>query len=241
MQRALAAAHIAVIGVGGLGSWALCALACAGVGRLTLVDDDTVALSNLNRQLLYRRCDVGRPKVDAAAEALLAFNPALRIETVRRRVRSAADAAAAVAGADFVVETADWPVHEIGRWINDACVRAGVPHVGAGQFPPRVRIGPTYVPGRTGCLLCQEAAMRRDFPLFDELVASRLAHAAPAPTLGPASGLVGSIIAMDVVHAVTGIADPATLGRALVVDLRTLGVTAEPVPRDPACALCGEG
>src|SRR5215207_5611700 len=78
-QIRLHEARVVVLGCGGLGSWALCGLACAGVGTLVLVDDDEIDLSNLNRQLLYRAADVGRRKVEVAAEALSAFNPGLAL------------------------------------------------------------------------------------------------------------------------------------------------------------------
>src|SRR5215210_4128416 len=148
MQLALRDATVVVLGAGGLGSWTMAGLACAGVGRIVAVDDDTIELSNLNRQVLYRTADIGRRKVDVAAEALCALNPELDV------------APSACAGADFVVCTADSPVHEIGRWVNRACLELSLPHTSAGQFPPRVRIGPTFVPGRTACLECQESAVR---------------------------------------------------------------------------------
>ena len=227
-----------MLGCGGLGSWALCGLACAGVGRLVLVDDDTVELSNLNRQLLFRMRDLGFGKARAAAEALRAFNPELELTVVPRRVASAADVRSVADGADLVIETADWPPYELSRWINRACAEAGVAHISAGQFPPTVRVGPLYVPGETGCLECQERAARRAFPLYDEVVAHRAARPSTAATLGPASGLVGSILSMEAVHHLTGICRPATRGAALMIDLRTLEVRREPVPRDPACPVC---
>lgn len=238
MQARLRAATVVLIGVGGLGSWALAALACAGLGRLVAVDDDDVALSNLNRQLLYRRGDVGRRKVAAAADAIAAFDPGLALEPVCERVGSPEDVARLARGADFVVETADSPPHEIGRWINTGCAELGIPHISAGQFPPLVRIGPTYAPGRSACLECQERAIRREFPLFDELVEHRKRASMPDATLGAASGLVGSLLAMEVVHHLTGIRPPATLGSALIFDLQTFEVRREPIERDPSCPVC---
>src|SRR5215213_9528600 len=205
MQLALRDATVVVLGVGGLGSWTMAGLACAGVGRIVAVDDDTIELSNLNRQVLYRMLDVGRRKVEVAAEALLALNPEIELVPLRRRVRSVADVRSVAAGADFVVCTADWPVHDIGRWVNRACLELRVPHTSAGQFPPRVRIGPTFVPGRTACLECQERAIRREFPLYDELVDHRKSAAPVAATLGAPSGLIGSLLAMEVIHWITGI------------------------------------
>lgn len=239
LQARLRVATVVILGCGGLGSWTACGLACAGIGALVLVDDDTVALSNLNRQLLFRESDVGRRKVDAAAEALTAFNPRMEVRPVARRVGSAADVAELVAGASLVVGTADWPPYEISRWINEACVAGGVPFLTAGQSPPTIRVGPLHVPGETACLACQESATRRDFPLYDELVDFRRRRDSTAATLGPASGAIGSILAMEAVHHLTGAVAPATRGAGLVLDLRTLTARLEPVERDPACPVCG--
>jgi bacteriocin biosynthesis cyclodehydratase domain-containing protein len=229
---------VTIVGVGGLGTWAAAGLASAGVGRLVLIDDDTIELSNLNRQVLYRRADVGRRKVDVAAEALGAFNPGLRIEPRPLRVDGPDRARAAAEGADFVVETADWPPFALSRWLHEACWPRGIPRMVAAQFPPRVRIGPTYLPGATGCLDCQERAARRDYPLYDALVAFRATRPAVAATLGPASGLIGTAIAMDVVHHLSGIAAPATAGIGLTIDLRDWSVERTAVERDPACPHC---
>ena len=237
MQLALRDATVVVLGAGGLGSWTMSGLACAGVGRIVAVDDDTIELSNLNRQVLYRTRDVGRRKVDVAAESLSALNSEIEIVPLAHRVQSVEDVRSVAAGADFVVCTADWPVHEIGRWVNQACLELGVPHTSAGQFPPRVRIGPTFVPGRTACHECQESAVRRGFPLYDELMQHRRHHAPVAATLGAPSGLIGSMLAMEVIHWITGISEPATLGRGLVLDLRDFSSHWESVEPDPNCEL----
>jgi len=240
MQLALRRATVVVLGVGGLGSWTMAGLACAGVGRIVAVDDDTIELSNLNRQVLYRMSDIGRRKVDVAAEALRGLNPDIDLVPLARRIRGVPDVRSVAAGADFVVCTADWPVHDIGRWVNQACLELGIPHISAGQFPPRVRIGPTFVPGRTACLECQERAIRRDFPLYDELVEHRRHATTVAATLGAPSGLIGSLLAMEVIHWITGISEPATLGRGLVFDLRDFSSEWESIEPDLDCPLaCG--
>jgi bacteriocin biosynthesis cyclodehydratase domain-containing protein len=237
-QLRLEQARVVVIGVGGLGSWVALSLACTGIGRLELVDGDRVELGNLNRQVLFREADVGRSKVAAAAETLRGFNAALELETHCCAVESAAEIAPLIAGADMVIDAADWPPHLIERWINAACFAEGVPYVAMSQFPPSVRVGPLYVPGRAGCYACTEARLRREYPLFDEIVAERSRHPSGAATFGPACALIGSWVATDVVHWITGICEPPTLGAALELDLRTLTVERRPVVPDPGCAIC---
>jgi bacteriocin biosynthesis cyclodehydratase domain-containing protein len=239
MQAALARAHVVIVGVGGLGTWTASALASAGVGTLTLIDDDRVELSNLNRQVLYRRADVGRRKAEVAAAALTAFNPACDVRPRVQRITGAAVMAKAARGGDLIVDTADWPPYEIGRWINRAALDLGIPWIAAAQFPPWIRVGPLYVPGRTACLECQERAGRQAHPLYDELAEMRRGTETYAATLGPASGIAGAAIGMEVLHLLTGAAEPATAGAAVLLDLRTLTTRREPVERDPECPECG--
>jgi molybdopterin-synthase adenylyltransferase len=238
-QARLAGAHVVLIGLGGLGSWIAWALAATGVGRITGIDGDVVERSNLNRQILYREADVGRPKAEAAARAIRAFNSEIEFRARMRRLESERDVAAVVAGSDFVVEAADWPPHLLGRWINSACAEAEVPHLSASQFPPLVRVGPTVAPGRPGCLSCLEEQARRDHPLFDELAAWRGQADNTAATFAPACALIAGIVAGDIVHSLTGLGEPATLGAALVVDLRTFEVTRDAVPALAECPVCG--
>jgi bacteriocin biosynthesis cyclodehydratase domain-containing protein len=241
MQQALAGATVVVLGAGGLGCWAMAGLACAGVGRIVAVDDDRVELANLNRQILYRTADIGELKVEVAGAALRALEPGLDFVAIPERVCGPDDVRPLARDAAFVVCTADAPIHRIDGWVNEVCLEAGVAHISAGQFPPRIRVGPTVVPGRAGCLACQELVMRREFRLYDELVAHRQARAPVAATLGAASGLIGSLIAMEVIHSITGICEPATAGRGLVFDLRDFSSHWEPISPQPDCPLaCGE-
>jgi bacteriocin biosynthesis cyclodehydratase domain-containing protein len=238
-QERLESSRIAVLGVGGLGGWSALNLACCGVGEMLLVDFDRVELNNLNRQVLYTEADVGELKVAVAAERLRAFNSSMKVEARVQRLDSEAAVAEAIEGCDIVIDSCDWPAHEIERWINSACFAAGIPFIAMSHFPPVARVGPLYVPGVTGCYACQETGYRRTYPLYDVAMEQQRRKASPAATLGPACGLIGGQIGLDVMHLLTGLAQPSTLGVGLIYDLRTMEVEHEPVVPEPGCQVCG--
>ena len=238
-QRRLREAKVAVLGVGGLGGACARSLASIGVGEMWLIDGDRVELHNLNRQTLYTVADVGLLKVEVAAARLRAFNPETRITSTARRLESEAEIADFIAGADVVIDAADWPAHDIERWCNSACFEAGIPYITMSHFPPVARTGPLYVPGRTGCFSCQEIAYRRQYPLFDVAVEERRAKPPVAATLGPACELISGQVGLEIMHLLTGLAEPSTLGVAHIVDLRTMEIEREEVVPEPECPVCG--
>jgi len=240
IQKKLESSRIAVLGVGGLGGWSALNLACCGVGEMLLVDFDRVELSNLNRQVLYSEADIGRYKVAAAGERLSGFNSAMRVETRVQKLDSEAAIAETIAGYDLVIDACDWPAHDIEGWINSACFAARIPFIAMSHFPPVARVGPLYVPGVTGCFACQEIGYRRTYPLFDVAIEQQRGKTSPAATLGPACGLIGGQVGLDVLHQLTGLAKPSTLGVGHIYDLRTMEVEREPVVPEPSCPVCGE-
>ena len=121
-QRRLARCGVLVLGCGGLGTWALGALACTGIGRFVLADDDTVEPSNLNRQILFDADDLGEPKVERAAAWVRRFDPVVQVEAHRTRIARTAQLAPLLEGVTAVVLAADWPPYD-----PRALGRRGVP------------------------------------------------------------------------------------------------------------------
>lgn len=239
-QERLKGARVAVLGVGGLGGWSALALSCHGVGEMLLVDFDRVELNNLNRQVLYTEADIDRSKAQAAAERLSAFNSAMRIEVRDERLDSEAAVAGAIEGYDIVIDAVDWPAYDIEHWVNSACFKAGIPFIAMSHFPPVARVGPLYVPGQTGCYTCQEIAYKRSYPLYDVVMEQQRAKPSPAATLGAACALIGGQVALDIMHFLTGLSKPSTLGVSHIFDLRTMDVEHEQVVPEPDCPVCGE-
>jgi bacteriocin biosynthesis cyclodehydratase domain-containing protein len=238
-QERLRKASVAVLGAGGLGGRTAYELAACGVGEIRLIDGDRVEMSNLNRQIQYREADIGSLKAEIMAERLRAFNSSISVSATCKRLESQAELTAFIEGAAFVVGSADWPPFVIEGWCNAACFEAGIPYITMNQMPPLVRIGPLYVPGRTGCFECQAMRYRRDYPLLDVVIDQRRGFEPQAVTLGPASGVIGGLVGMEVLHFLTGVVEPACLGVGLTLDSRTMTFEREPVIQENDCPVCG--
>ncbi|MCL1829605.1 MAG: HesA/MoeB/ThiF family protein [Oscillospiraceae bacterium] len=189
-QQTLANASVLVVGCGGLGASALCYLTAMGIGRLGLCDGDTVALSNLNRQLLYTMDDIGKPKAETAKKRLLAYNPYLKT-TVYDCFFDDELAGTAVPAYDIAVDCTD---NFDARFIlNDACVAAGKPfvHAGIAEFCGQLL---TVTPGKGPCLRCL-------FPKGREKRESK----APFGAVGVTPGVLGALQALEVMKYLLGL------------------------------------
>jgi len=159
---------------------------------------------------------------------------------VARRLEGEADVAAVAESSHALLELADWPVGELSRWTASAAQRLGIPHLQASQDPPLLRVGPTFLPGRTGCAECLAAMHRERHALYDEVMAFRARRTEETPTFGPGCAIVGGLLANEVVNLLLDLAPPATAGRAATLDLRTLAWDwGEPVAPRPECPVCG--
>ncbi len=228
-QQRLRDAHAVVIGAGGLGSPAAIYLAASGIGRLTLVDDDDVDLTNLQRQILHGTPDVGRPKVESGADALARLNPDVVVTALRARVDAAALLALA-RDADVVVDCSD--NFATRHAANRACVAAAVPLVSGaalrfdGQIASFDLRRTADADARSPCYACL-------FPESDEVEETACA------TMGvfaPLTGIIGAMQAAEAAKLVTGL--PSLSGRLLLVDARTMAWQTIRLARDPGCPVC---
>lgn len=225
-QQALLGATVAVIGAGGIGSPAIQYLAAAGVGRLRVIDDDVVDLSNLQRQTLFGTADIGRPKAEVAAERVAAMNPDVTVEPVTVRI-DAETADALLDGADLVLDGCDNFGTRLA--ISDASLRLRIPLVSAavGQFDGQLGVWRGWEAGKPcyRCLVGDDPG-RPDISCADQGV------------LGALTGVLGSLGAMEAIRALTGYGeDPA--GKLLLVDALAFRFRAISVSQDPGCRCAG--
>lgn len=226
-QTRILQGHALVIGAGGLGSPAAMYLACAGVGHITLVDHDTVDLTNLQRQIAHRSDSVGRAKVESAAQTLRNLNPLLQVTALAVR----ADAALLdqlVPQADVVLDCCD--NFTTRHAVNAACVQYQKPLVSGaaiqfdGQisvYDPRDPASPCYA-----CVFPADAA-------FEE------ARCATMGVFAPLVGIIGTMQAAEALKLLTGVGR-SLAGRLLMLDGRAMEWTEVRMPRHQQCGICGQ-
>jgi len=225
-QRRLKAAAILLVGAGGLGSPAALHLAAAGIGRLGLVDPDRVDASNLHRQVLHGTRDLGRPKVQSAADRLRDLNPDLQLDLHEVRL-SAENAVGIIASYDLVLDGTDnFPTRYL---VNDACVLGKKPNVYAAIFRFEGQAS-VFAPILGGpCYRC----------LFPEPPPpGSVPSCAEGGVLGVLPGLLGTIQATEAIKLILGLGAPL-LGRLLLYDALAMRFREMILRRNPDCPICG--
>jgi molybdopterin/thiamine biosynthesis adenylyltransferase len=224
-QERLAASHALVIGAGGLGSPALLYLATAGVGRITVVDHDTVDLTNLQRQVAHNVARIGQPKAESARAAMAALNPGVQVQPMNRR----ADASLLdllVPQCDVVLDCCD--NFATRQAVNAACVRHRRPLVSGAalRFDGQVSVFAAHGQGAP-CYACAFAPEQ----------APQEANCATMGVFAPLVGIIGSVQAAEALKLLCGVGEPLA-GRLLMLDARTMAWTEMRMQRRAGCTVC---
>ena len=224
-QTKLLQSHITIIGAGGIGSPAIQYLAAAGVGKLTVIDDDKVALSNLQRQVLFKEADIGRPKAQAAQEAVAHLTPDVAIIPVIQRL-TAQNADSLLIGADAILDGCD--NFETRLAVSDAATRLKIPLISAavGQFEGQLAV---------------YRGWEADKPCYRCLVGNDpdRAHASCADqgVIGALTGILGSLAALEAIRALAPFGEDSA-GKLLIADLMSLRFRTLTLPKDEGCPAC---
>lgn len=224
-QEKLAHARVLIVGLGGLGSPAALYLAAAGVGTLVLNDFDRVDLSNLQRQILYASADIGTAKTTAAAGTLNALNPDCRLELLDRRLDET-ELQATIKNVNMVLDGSD----NFGTRfaVNAACVGARKPLISGAAIRYQGQL--TVFDARNSSSPCYACL----YPEGGE----QLENCRSNGILAPLVGVIGSLMAVEVIKLITGIGQPL-IGRLWRLDAVTSESSISQLHRDPACPVCG--
>jgi molybdopterin/thiamine biosynthesis adenylyltransferase len=225
-QERIAESHALVIGAGGLGSPVALYLATAGVGTLTIVDHDTVDLTNLQRQIVHNVARIGRSKAESAAQTLQAINPEVHVHALQERA-DAARLLALVAAADVVVDCSD--NFATRHAVNTACVAHGKPLVSGAAigFDGQVSVYDT----RDATKPCYACLFPPD-AVFEEV------RCATMGVFAPLVGIIGSLQAAEALKLLAGVGS-SLAGRLQMLDARTMEWTEIAMARTPGCPVCG--
>jgi adenylyltransferase/sulfurtransferase len=225
-QLRLTRAHVLVIGAGGIGSPVIQYLAAAGIGRLTIVDDDRVDLSNLQRQTLFATDDVGRAKAEVAAASVARLNPHVAARAIVARVDADNIASLLDEAPDVIVDGCD--NFDTRLIVADAALAHRIPLVSAavGRFEGQIGVYRGWEPDKP-CYRCFVG----DAPARDGLTC------AEEGVLGPVTGIVGSMAALEAIRQIAPFGDDSA-GRLMLLDFLSLRFRTLALPPDPACRAC---
>ena len=224
-QAKLKAAHVAVIGAGGIGCPAITYLAAAGIGKLTIIDDDHVELSNLHRQPLFTDADIGAPKAEIAAVAARRINPHVEVVAVVERLGDA-NAEALLAGGRLILDGCD--NFSTRLTVNQASVALHIPLLSAaiGAFDGQIALYEGW---------------RADRPCYACLVGSAPdregMNCAETGVMGALAGMIGTMAALEAVRALTSWGQSLS-GRLAIIDMLERRWREMSVAKDPGCAIC---
>lgn len=231
-QKKLLDAHVLIIGAGGIGCPAIQYLAAAGIGKLTIVDDDVVSLSNLQRQILFTADDIGSPKVEVAQKAASRINPETLINTVNQRLTAQhflTGSAAFFDDFDVIIDGSD--NYQTRLLVSDLSLEHKVPLVSAaiGQFQGQLGVFRGWEEDKP-CYRCF---------VGDALDPDDCDNCSEVGVLGAMVGMMGSFAAMEAIRVVTGFGeDPA--GKLQLFDGLKPSMRSLNLPKDPACSSCGK-
>lgn len=218
-QERLKDAVVFIAGAGGLGSPAALYLAAVGAGEIRIADSDVVDRSNLNRQILHGEADIGRPKVDSAAESLRALNPEITVIPHHTPIHES-NAASLADGADLIIDATD--TFQTRYILNRVALGKGIPFI-HGAIRGFDGQATTIIPGETACLRC----------IFPEMPPAEI-----SPVVGTAPGVIGTIQANEAIRYLLGM-DPLLSGRLLLWSGDGARMETVDCDRDPGCPDCG--
>ncbi len=224
-QMQLMSAHVTLVGAGGIGCPAIQYLAGAGIGTIRVIDDDVVALSNLQRQTLFGSEDIGAPKAEAAMQAVARLNPHVKLIPIVQRL-DADNAETLLRHSDVIIDGCDNFATRL--IVNDTATKLRIPLVSAavGQFEGQLSVFRGWEAGKP-CYRC----------LVGNDPARAEASCAEQGVLGALTGVMGSLATLEAIRAIVSFGEDSA-GKLLIADLMSLRFRTLTVPADPACAVC---
>lgn len=241
MQERLHIARVAIIGLGGIGTWVAQGLVLAGVRNFTLIDPDVVEISNLNRQCLFNVGDVGSLKVQVAEQKLSTIEPEISVQGVAQRVASPRDCLEVMRGSSLIISCADDPSTDVvNRIVTEVGFELQVPHILCGGYDGHLSfIGPTVIPGKSACWYCYEHALDKQLHRAEyQQLAVTNAHS-KGGNIAAISAITANYHVLDAVKVITGFLKPTMTNKVAELDFRTYDINFRKFRKRYTCPYCG--
>jgi len=238
IQKQLYRKHVVILGVGGVGSQVLYGLNAVGIGKITLVDFDTVELSNLNRQSMYNESDLGSNKIKALQKSLPQMNSKIDFRYYNQKMASLDDIKKVSADADLIINCADSPLDKIYEWVNQTAFENNIPTLFTiGATKNYIRCGPLVNPGTTACFQC---SMNNDKFMDHDLMTNTINEQAVSGAFAPYILVLGGIMVLEVLKHLTDFQKCQLYNRILLFNPLTYTISFKEFTAQDNCPFCGK-
>ncbi len=244
-QKQLGTAKICLLGCGGLGTHILLDLAAVGFGNITIVDFDTIELSNLNRQVLYKEEDIGKKKVHQAKKRVLDFNSTANVTAIEARLDSKEKIESIIKGHDIVICVADKPRNHLIDWLNAACVGLDIPYINGG-LDIRRAVFYSVIPKKTGCTECwRESVNKTDVTAASVIDLHKeldIDYAIPAPAMVTLVAVTAGCMVSEALKIVTNVQEAELTNKLKEFKFDDISIDiCEEWEKHNDCKICGNG
>ena len=238
IQSNIEGSKVLILGLGGTGSWIALGLALAGVKKFTIVDFDKVEESNLHRQILFNRKDIGRLKIDASEDSLKRLNPDIEINKHNMKITERTEFTKLVSGHDLVINCTDYPdINTTSKWIADVCYHMGLPHIIGGGYSGHFgMLGLMIIPHKTACWNCsatQHQAVRLNLESITPWVSRR-----SSASIAPIASIIANIQVMDALRILGGQKQYSLANRKGDIDFNDLSIKWKYIEKENMCENC---
>lgn len=240
-QEKLKNSTVVLLGMGGIGSWISFCLAGAGVGTIIGVDHDTIELTNLTRQILYREGDVGKIKVEQAANQIKYYNSDIKFIPLNKKMESVKDIQNVISGANLVLLSADTPDF-IPVLVNEACMEEKIAWSVTGYVEMHGICGPLIVPGKTACHTCYGKTNNNQFAqlsMEQQTQIYEINNRYQAPSFGPLNCFLSGFQSLEAIKYLTGYESPQTVNTRYIFNSKNMNINLQKFKRNVNCTTCG--
>ncbi|CAM3667453.1 HesA/MoeB/ThiF family protein [Rouxiella silvae] len=236
VENKIANSSVTIIGCGGIGNHLSYLLATSGVGKITLVDNDEIELSNLTRQVLFTEDDVGKRKTEVLKRELLKRRNDITIEIIEKSINSEDDLKS-IPKSDIFIISADHPF-ELINWVNNYCVNYSQPYINVGYINDISVVGPFFIPNITSCFKCTDVAP--DYLKEDALshFIRNINNDFKAATFPGVNGVAASYAFGDIIKFLGGFSDVLSKNKRIGIHSSTIKIEEQLMPKNPRCTVC---